>query len=198
MAGQPLSPATDRRLGEPLPHQPANQTRGHLRAINLWQSEPCDPTALCGISGRFQPLFPTPRQVPHALLTRPPLRTVPKGDSPFDLHVLSTPPAFILSQDQTLNKSLFNHPISRTLKSLLIAISSIKENDLSSLCFHRKLKYKKILIWCFVCFTLFNLQDTGAARQPDSLFIISALCPLVNTLFEFFSNLFGEQLAQRL
>ena len=24
--------------------------------------------------------------------------------SPFDLHVLSTPPAFILSQDQTLNK----------------------------------------------------------------------------------------------
>ncbi|MDR9894788.1 hypothetical protein G7B40_009445, partial [Aetokthonos hydrillicola Thurmond2011] len=34
----------------------------------------------------------------HALLTRPPL--TPKG--PFDLHVLSIPPAFILSQDQTL------------------------------------------------------------------------------------------------
>ena len=32
------------------------------------------------------------------LLTRPPLD--PK--SPFDLHVLGTPPAFILSQDQTL------------------------------------------------------------------------------------------------
>ena len=27
--------------------------------------------------------------------------------TPFDLHVLSTPPAFILSQDQTLNKKFF-------------------------------------------------------------------------------------------
>ena len=54
--------------------QLANQTRGHLRAINLWQSEPCDPTASCGISTNFSVLFPSPRQVPHALLTRPPLR----------------------------------------------------------------------------------------------------------------------------
>ncbi len=30
------SPATDRRLGGPLPHQLANQTRGHLSAINLF------------------------------------------------------------------------------------------------------------------------------------------------------------------
>src|SRR5699024_10291778 len=74
VAGQPLSPATDRRLGGPLPRQLANQTRGHLRAINLWQSEPCDSTASCGISTIFTVLFPTPRQVPHALLTRPPLR----------------------------------------------------------------------------------------------------------------------------
>ena len=73
VAGQPLSPATDRRLGGPLPRQLSNQTRVHLRAINLWQSEPCDPTALCGISTIFTVLFPTPRQVPHALLTRPPL-----------------------------------------------------------------------------------------------------------------------------
>ena len=36
VAVQPLSPATDRRLGGPLPHQLANQTRGHLSAINLW------------------------------------------------------------------------------------------------------------------------------------------------------------------
>ena len=75
---------TDRRLGGPLPRQQANQTRGHLRAINLWQSEPCDPTALCGISTNFSVLFPSPRQVPHALLTRPPLRiliTCPKTRS---------------------------------------------------------------------------------------------------------------------
>ena len=39
------------------------------------------------------------------LLTRSPLRSpVLLRDPPFDLHVLSTPPAFILSQDQTLRK----------------------------------------------------------------------------------------------
>ena len=39
MAVQPLSPATDRRLGEPLPHQLPNRTRAHLRTINLWYSD---------------------------------------------------------------------------------------------------------------------------------------------------------------
>ncbi len=38
------------------------------------------------------------------LLTRPPL--IPKD--PFDLHVLSLPPAFALSQDQTLRLSWFD------------------------------------------------------------------------------------------
>ena len=66
---------------------------------------------LCGISSRFQLLSPCTGQVTHALLTRPPLshqsiiRRILKGAS-FDLHVLGTPPAFILSQDQTLVKSV--------------------------------------------------------------------------------------------
>jgi hypothetical protein len=34
-------------------------------------------------------------------LTRPPLPPLPKKERTFDLHVLGTPPAFILSQDQT-------------------------------------------------------------------------------------------------
>ena len=55
---------------------------------------------LSGISTRFQALFQSDRQIAHVLLTRPPL--TPKG--PLDLHVLGTPPAFVLSQDQTLNK----------------------------------------------------------------------------------------------
>ena len=38
------------------------------------------------------------------LLTRPPLGSFPKELSSLDLHVLGTPPAFVLSQDQTLNK----------------------------------------------------------------------------------------------
>ena len=57
---------------------------------------------LCGISSRFQLLSPTERQVAHALLTRSPLSQSLAGPTPFDLHVLGTPPAFVLSQDQTL------------------------------------------------------------------------------------------------
>ena len=69
---------------------------------------PCEKYMLCGISSRFQLLSPSERQVAHALLTRPPLSlhlVTPKRSkmyTPFDLHVLGTPPAFILSQDQTL------------------------------------------------------------------------------------------------
>ena len=37
----------------------------------------------------------------YALLTRAPLNTI--ANVPFDLHVLSLPLAFILSQDQTLH-----------------------------------------------------------------------------------------------
>jgi hypothetical protein len=48
-------------------------------------------------------LSPIRRQIIHALLTRTPLYYLRQaGEFSFDLHVLSTPPAFILSQDQTL------------------------------------------------------------------------------------------------
>ena len=58
---------------------------------------------LCGINVRFQTVSPTQGQVAHALLTRPPLGIA----APFDLNVLCTPPAFILSQDQTLEQIVF-------------------------------------------------------------------------------------------
>jgi hypothetical protein len=40
------------------------------------------------------------------LLTRSPLSPVPKDRFSLDLHVLSAPPAFVLSQDQTLREEL--------------------------------------------------------------------------------------------
>ena len=48
-------------------------------------------------------------QVGHALLTRPPLSQLKiirriNSAASLDLHVLSTPPAFILSQNRTLHK----------------------------------------------------------------------------------------------
>ena len=57
-----------------------------------------------GISFPFEKLSPTEGQITHALLTRAPL-SPPKWFS-FDLHVLSTPLAFVLSQDQTLQFNL--------------------------------------------------------------------------------------------
>ena len=59
---------------------------------------PCDHYILSRISIPFGMLSVCTGQVTHALLTRPPL--TPKGS--LDLQVLGTPPAFILSQDQTL------------------------------------------------------------------------------------------------
>ena len=60
---------------------------------------------LCGISTPFGVLFPCLGKVAHALLTRPPLKqfVASYSLSPLDLHVLGTPPAFVLSQDQTLS-----------------------------------------------------------------------------------------------
>src|SRR5215472_3715971 len=58
----------------------------------------------CGISTDFSMLSPTKGQVAHVLLTRSPLEPTPLAeDEPsLDLHVLGTPPALTLSQDQTL------------------------------------------------------------------------------------------------
>ncbi len=61
----------------------------------------------CGISSSFPEVFPTSGQVTHVLLTRPPLNCRVAPTVSFDLHVLSTPPAFILSQDQTLHLNVF-------------------------------------------------------------------------------------------
>ena len=77
---------------------------------------PCGTARLCGISTCFQVLSPSTGQVAHALLTRPPLARRRRGRGPcrtprpFDLHVLGTPPAFILSQDQTLMFISFLQP----------------------------------------------------------------------------------------
>ena len=58
------------------------------------------PIQLFGISLAFARVSQTVRQVTYVLLTRSPLGI----NTSFDLHVLGTPPAFILSQDQTLKK----------------------------------------------------------------------------------------------
>ena len=63
-----------------------------------------------GISSSFEELFRSQGQIAHVLLTRSPLIPRASPGSPFDLHVLSTPPAFVLSQDQTL-RECFHLPL---------------------------------------------------------------------------------------
>jgi hypothetical protein len=102
VADLPLRTATDLRLGRPLPHQLANLTQAHPIA-----AEAFPPQGLCGISTSFPVLSPTIGQIPTRYS---PVRhsSAPSklGLLPFDLHVLSMPPAFNLSQDQTLQFNL--------------------------------------------------------------------------------------------
>ena len=63
MADHPLRPATDHRLGRPLPHQLANPTRAPPGAINLSHAV-SQRRVVCGISPAFAGLSPTPGQVP--------------------------------------------------------------------------------------------------------------------------------------
>src|SRR5688572_17174627 len=64
----------------------------------------CLPIITSGISSPFSELSPTSRQITHVLRTLAPLHThcIATVSIAFDLHVLSTPPAFVLSQNQTL------------------------------------------------------------------------------------------------
>ena len=63
-----------------------------------------------GISTGFPVLSRSSGQVPHVLLTRSPLSTRASPGFSFDLHVLGAPPAFVLSQDQTLHRDLDHLP----------------------------------------------------------------------------------------
>ena len=63
-----------RRLGEPLPHQLANAPQGHPKVTpKRLSSQTMRSEELCGISTGFSELSQSLGQVPHVLLTRPPL-----------------------------------------------------------------------------------------------------------------------------
>ena len=98
----------DRRLGGPLPLQLANQTRVHLippEFFTPYHAVLCAYAVLAVISNCYPPVWgrlPTRYSPVRHSVTR---KIIPKksiSGASFDLHVLSTPPAFILSQDQTL------------------------------------------------------------------------------------------------
>ena len=111
-------------------------------------SKGCPLNTLCGISSRFQLLSPSERQVAHALLTRPSLShtklwRISVSCASFDLHVLGTPPAFILSQDQTLNKLYLNQCLHRIKSIFDRFLSSQKKLFLMSV-----FQTLRTLFWC--------------------------------------------------
>ena len=61
-----------------------------------------DVVVLFGISARFQTLFQPKGRLPTCYSPVRRCTSHPKVTFSHDLHVLSTPPAFVLSQDQTL------------------------------------------------------------------------------------------------
>ena len=110
MAVHPLRPATRRRLGRPLPHQQADRPRAHLAPKKLSNHH---------TKGSSYPVLDPVSQAYPRVQGRSPTCYSPVRHSstpckqeafPFDLHVLSTPPAFVLSQDQTLHKKAVKSP----------------------------------------------------------------------------------------
>ena len=85
-------------------HHPTNKLigRGPIPHRKSFPPQHMHAMVLSGIRPSFPGLSQSAGQITHVLLTRSPLEHPPKRAFPFDLHVLSTPPAFVLSQDQTL------------------------------------------------------------------------------------------------
>ena len=157
-------------------------------------------------------LSPCIRQVTHALLTRPPLKQKSLGFIlfPFDLHVLGTPPAFILSQDQTLMffRSLLPVPSGfyRLFLSVLLFLWVDLFTDLFSeislwaprfqTAFQRLLRFSLFRI--FRVALLFICQGSSASGLPSALLSLSAATlieyhmsfALSTAFFTFFSTCF--------
>ena len=134
---------------------------------------------------------PTQGQVAHALLTRPPLGIA----TSFDLNVLCTPPAFILSQDQTLEqivsqvlrlKTFF--PSSLWLVLLVLSMCPASLQDISFKEFPRfsHSLFSLVLLSPVVQFSMINF--TAFLRQPC---YYSTLSPLCQHLFGNFIDIFS-------
>ena len=137
------------------------------------------------------------RQVTHALLTRPPLShssNRSNQSASLDLHVLSTPPAFILSQDQTLVKNISNWLLHQSNNQVCSGIKKTTSFLYPFYCFRfdifmsvlnnslfrifRDVVYCliiKVLCRCFLC---------------DSDVILAHLFSLVNNFFKFIFAVF--------
>ena len=99
-----LTPPTRHSLGKLLPHQQADRMQARPRSENLYFF--CyQQKRLSTIARAFARIWSNRGLVPtcYSLVCLPPTN---RGKN---LHRLGTPPAFVLSQDQTLNLNSFHH-----------------------------------------------------------------------------------------
>ena len=215
VAGRPLRPATRHSLGEPLPHQLADRPRAHQEASCDFGFGKMSSLAICGINSPFGELSPTSRQIAHVLRTRSPLDFIgiTTNKIPFDLHVLSTPPAFVLSQNQTLRRK-FAPPRAKREANFQHHLFLSHRSDQGTICIKLRLrkstKNAQFSSCCFVydpsgfrclCETgpaLSKIDTSGCGRGEATLplpFVNGSYCGAVSTtsyLFKY-SRQTGEE-----
>ena len=101
----------------------------------------CPSRGTCRITRRFHRLYGWQGWVAYALRTRPPLSGLPKEAFPLDLHVLGLPPAFVLSQDQTLRCTI------DFLISLFSVLGSASPLGSLSAAAHPSRETRRLLCW---------------------------------------------------
>ena len=109
VGGHPLRSPTRHRLGRPLPYQLADGTQAPPEANCSFSHQASNPNDLMRYYQSFRTAIPH-FGAGHQRVTHPFAAKRVLLLSPLDLHVLGTPPAFILSQDQTL-RSIFLSPL---------------------------------------------------------------------------------------
>ena len=101
VGGHPLRSPTRHRLGKPLPYQLADGTQAPPEANYSFYHQASNPNDHMRYYQSFRTVIPH-FGAGHQRVTHPFAARSVLLHSPLDLHVLGTPPAFILSQDQTL------------------------------------------------------------------------------------------------
>ena len=180
----------DRRLGGPLPLQLANQTRVHLvppEFFTLLHAKLCAYAVLAVVSNCYPPVqgrLPTRYSPVRHSVTKVFIPKKSVLSASFDLHVLSTPPAFILSQDQTLVKSVCSvrmtlaiHPLLLFWKSLA-SITRINNVRSENIC----LNFQGWLLFNYQCSFLFVALATA-------ILLYHSYLALSTTFLAFFKKL---------
>ena len=147
-----------------MPRQLPNATHAHPRPQKAFSTSPCEKVhygVLVGVSTGYPP-------VAGRLHTRyAPVRRSPAAHCwsplPLDLHVLSLPLAFILSQDQTLHcKNCLLLPLTRLVSPP--PGLCLKDSDTRYLMFQNNSKFS--CAFCFVLSTTLVLLKASAKIQP--------------------------------